>query len=477
MKKIGLIAGLSFLAGALFFALTSGHLQKSEIQGTIFSPDTVQAEAIKVDALNFAPLVKKVRPAVVKVFSEKIVQRWNINRNDFFDRFFRTPRSQEPVEGLGSGFIISADGYIITNNHVVEQAKRVRIVTIDKQEFVATIIGTDPATDLALIKVKGKNLPFIELGDSDKAEIGEWVLAIGNPFYQDLSVTAGIISAKGRQLRQSNDVYEDFIQTDAAINRGNSGGPLVNMAGNVIGITSQIIGPSGGNVGIGFAIPSNMAKKVIRALKKEGRVIRGHLGISIQERSEAYAKEFDLASSGLVIVKVEKNSPAESVGLEKNDIIIKFNGKPIKSSNKLRTEIADMGPGKIIELTVMRGKKEMTFKTKIGERPDTVHYQTQGETRRSISIGMELTKNNRSIAREYELSTSRGLVVMRVESNSAASRAKLRKLDVILEINGRPVTTLDEFRNFLSKKKPGSRVLLYVNRRGKVGDIILQLPE
>ena len=263
MKKIGLIAGISFLAGAIFFALSFGYLQESENNEPVLSPPEVQAESIKVTGLNFAPLVKKVRPAVVKVISESI--RETGFGDSLLDRFFNIPRRKQRVPGVGSGFFISRDGYIITNNHVVDNAIKIRIKTIDDKEYKAKIIGTDPKSDLALLKIKANNLPYIELGDSNKVEVGEWVLAIGNPLNQDLSVTSGIISAKGRQLGLAD--YEDFLQTDAAINRGNSGGPLINMEGKVIGINSAIIAPSGGNVGIGFAIPSSMAKKVINDLR------------------------------------------------------------------------------------------------------------------------------------------------------------------------------------------------------------------
>jgi len=281
MKKIGFIAGISFLAGALFFAFTFGYLQKSETNNTILSPDVAKADSLKVTGLNFAPLVKKVRPAVVKVLSESISQqKGSLFGDDFWDQFFfNTPSRPERVTGVGSGFIISKDGYIITNNHVLKDAVKVKIITINQDEYTAKIVGTDPKTDLALLKIKADDLPYISLGDSNEVEVGEWVLAIGNPFYQDLSVTAGIISAKGRQLGAAE--YEDFLQTDAAINRGNSGGPLINMEGKVIGINSVIIAPGGGNVGIGFAIPSNMAQKVVRDLKANGRVVRGWFGIGV----------------------------------------------------------------------------------------------------------------------------------------------------------------------------------------------------
>ncbi|UCH98023.1 MAG: trypsin-like peptidase domain-containing protein, partial [Candidatus Aminicenantes bacterium] len=322
MKKTGLIAGISFLAGALFFALFFGYLQKSDSDKPLLSPSVAQAEPLVVNrgGLNFAPLVKKVRPAVVKVISLSIRKRGFGFGDDLLDRFFNFTPRKERVPGVGSGFFISNDGYIITNNHVVENAIKVRIKTIDDKEYIARIIGTDPKTDLALLKIDAENVPFIRLGDSNKVEVGEWVLAIGNPLEQDLSVTAGIISAKGRQLGMAE--YEDFLQTDAAINRGNSGGPLINMEGKVIGINSVILAPGGGNIGIGFAIPSNLAEKVVGDLKTKGRVIRGYLGIRIQALSESEAKDFDLTTAGILVIKVEEDSPAEKAGLKKYDLIV-----------------------------------------------------------------------------------------------------------------------------------------------------------
>lgn len=476
MKKIGFIVGISFLAGALFFALTFGYFQKPENNKPILSQDEVQAETIKITGLNFAPLVKRVRPAVVKVISESVIeQRRSIIGDDFIDRFFNMPRGPKRVEGIGSGFIISKDGYIITNNHVVSKALKVRIETIDKKEYIAKIIGKDPKTDIALLKVKAKDLPFIELGDSNKCEIGEWVLAIGNPFYQDLSVTAGIISAKGRHLGAAD--YEDFIQTDAAINRGNSGGPLINTNGKVIGITSIIIAPGGGSVGIGFAIPSNLANKVIKDLKKEGRVIRGSLGISIQKISDSFAKDFDLSHGGTLIKKVDKNSPADKAGLKRYDLIIKMNGKKIKRMHSFRMKIAETKPGEVVDLTVLRGNKEMNIKVTIGEAPDTIKYRTQGKDSRSFDLGMILIDNDRSLADEYDLSTTKGVYVKILERNSLAAGSGIRRGDVILAVNRTIIKSVKQFKKIVSSKRPGSRVLLYINRRGEEGDLILKLPE
>jgi serine protease Do len=478
MKKIGLIAGISFLAGALFFALTFGYFQKSDDQKPVLSPNTAQAETINVTGLNFAPLVKQVRPAVVKVLSESIRERRSIFGDNLLDKFFNIPGrggGTERVSGMGSGFIISKDGYIITNNHVVKNAVKVKIVTLDKNEYTAKIIGTDPKTDLALLKVNAKDLPFIQLGDSNKIEVGEWVLAIGNPFSQDLTVTAGIISAKGRQLGAAE--YEDFLQTDAAINQGNSGGPLINMMGKVVGINSIIIAPAGGNVGIGFSIPSNIAKKVIRDLKNEGRVIRGYLGVSISEIPGTEAKEYGLAHGGVVIFKVEDNSPADKAGLKRYDLIVKMNGEKVKSMASLRNKIANLNPGTQIELTVNRDKLIRKIKIKVAEAPDTIKYKSRGEESRSFDLGMVLLNNNSGLAGEYGLKISEGIFVKSVERRSSADKNGIKKGDVLLEVNRTAIDSVKQFRDIISRKNPGSLILLYINRDGEEGVLRFRLPE
>ena len=308
---------------------------------------------------------------MLKVISESVVDRRAPQfGDDFFDQFFNAPQRQERRSGEGSGFFISADGYILTNNHVVKDAVKVKIFNIDKEEFTAKIIGTDPKTDLALLKINVKNVPYIELGDSSAEEVGEWVLAIGNPFGQDLTVTAGIISAKGRSSGMAQ--YEDFLQTDAAINMGNSGGPLINMKGEAVGINSTILTPSAGNIGIGFAIPSNMAKKVVADLKSKGKVVRGWFGIQIQDITESDAKDLELASGGALVMRVEDNSPAQKAGLKRYDLIVAINGKAVKTAADLMMEIANSAPGDEINVTLFRNKDKQTVKIRVSEAPDAV---------------------------------------------------------------------------------------------------------
>jgi len=484
MKKTGVVAGVSFLAGAIFFALFFGFFQETKIDQPANSLEptksmelrqpVAEAGEVRNDAkgVNFAPLVKKVRPAVVKVIAETIRER----RGDLFEQFFnrRAPR-REKVPGVGSGFLMSADGYIVTNNHVVSDAITVSIKTLDHKEYKARVIGTDPRTDLALLKIEATGMPFISLGDSNRVEVGEWVLAIGNPLNQDLSVTAGIISAKGRQLGMAQ--YEDFLQTDAAINRGNSGGPLIDMEGKVIGINSAILAPSGGNIGIGFAIPSNMASKVIGDLKSKGRVVRGYLGVGIDYMDEKDRKDFDLPVTGVLLTSIEKDSPAEQAGLERYDLIVAVNGKKIKNALDLSLKIAESKPGKTIDLTIYRDKKKQSIKVTVGEAPDSVRYTSPGDTSRSFDLGMVLVENSTALEKDYTLHTSKGLLVKEVKRGGTAYENNIRRYDVILEVNGRELDSVDEFRSIVSKKKPGSVILLYVNRDGDEGTLRFRLPQ
>lgn len=490
-----MIAGISFLAGAIFFALSFGFLQKSDNDETVLNTPVVRAESettaisgesgeaaepalqdapLKITGLNFAPLVKKVKPAVVKVMSESIRER---RMGSLMERFFDMPESsrRERVPGVGSGFLISKDGYIITNNHVVSKAINVKIKILDDREYKAEIIGTDPKTDLALLKIKADNLPYIELGDSNKVEVGEWVLAIGNPLGQDLTVTAGIISAKGRQLGLAQ--YEDFLQTDAAINMGNSGGPLINMEGKVVGINSVILAPSGGNVGIGFAIPSAMAQKVISDLKTKGRVVRGYLGINIDTMSDSDAEELDYPGGGVLVTNVEKKSPAERAGLERYDIIVKVNGSRVKKVEELSIRIAEVNPGDVVTLEIYRKSKKMTVKVTVGEAPESEIFRPREENERTFDLGMVLVDNSPELAKEYDLKTSRGILVRRVERDGIAAQNNIRRGDVILEVNREEIDRVKDFREIISGKKPGSLVMLWINRDGDEGIVRFRLPE
>jgi serine protease Do len=476
MKKIGLVAGASFLAGAVFFALSFGFLQKSADNEPVIRPALARAEAVAEPTVpgSFVSIVRKVKPAVLKIISESVVQSRSMFGDDFFDRFFNAPRRQEKRSGEGSGFFISADGYILTNNHVVRDAIKVKVYNIDKNEFTAKIIGTDPKTDLALLKVSAKDVPFINLGDSSAVEVGEWVLAIGNPFNQDLTVTAGIISAKGRQLGMAQ--YEDFLQTDAAINMGNSGGPLINMKGEAIGINSTILTPTSGNIGIGFAIPTNMAKKVVADLKSKGKVVRGWFGIQITDISESDAKDLDLATGGVLISRVEENSPAMKAGLKRYDLIVAINGKVVKAAADLQMEIANSAPGDVVSITIYRNRDKQELKVKVSEAPDAIREQAVAESK-SLNLGMSVVKNTPALAREYQLKTPKGLVVDNVERGGAAADNGLKPGDVILAVNRTEISSVEQFRRILAGRRSGSMVLLLINRDGDEVYLRFSLPE
>ncbi len=371
------------IAGAIYFIVSSGFfktfspsIDHTSQPGILETGYPISINKI-VPGVDFIPLVKRVRPAVVKVKSEsEVARRQSLFDDDFPGNFFDTPRrNHETVTGMGAGFFISPDGYIVTNNHVVENASKIIVTDIEEKEYTAKKIGNDPRTDLALIKINSKNHLYINLGDSDKAEVGDWVLAIGNPLEQDMSVTSGIVSAKGRQFSGLEVDYQDYIQTDTPINRGNSGGPLINMSGEAIGINSIILSTSGGNIGLGFAIPSNMAKKVIGDLKKLRRVIRGYMGIQIGVLPDSDAEQYGYPLGGVIVVKVEKNSPAELVGIQKYDLITEVDGKRVKTMVELRTLVAAHNPGEIVKLTLFTGAKKTkkTISVKVIEMPDRLN--------------------------------------------------------------------------------------------------------
>ncbi len=489
MKKKILIYLICFLSGAFVFALASPLFQPAPDQEFQVPADsavvTSTAGSAGKSPFDFVPLVKRVKPAVVKVKSEAIVETGSsmfgddFFRDDFFDRFFgyRNPRKKQKVSGVGSGFFISDDGYILTNHHVVKNAIKIRVVDIDNNEYTAKKVGVDPRTDLALLKIKKSGTPYIKLGNSNRVEVGEWVLAIGNPLGQDLTVTSGIISAKGRELRGLEVDYQNFIQTDAPINQGNSGGPLVNLAGEAIGINTVIISPSGGNVGIGFAIPSNMASKVINDLKEKGEVTRGYLGVLISDVSESEAEDFDLPKGGVLVAKVEPDTPAQKSGLKRYDLIVEVNGIPVKTAMELKSSIANSDPGDILKLKILRGDKEVLVKVKVEEAPDTEKIRAESSFDDTIDLGMILRNNTPAYARKHELKTSKGIVVTTVNRGSIASENGIKPGDVILAVNRREIEDVDDFRRIMGEKKEGSRFLLFIDRYGSQLIMRFKIPD
>ncbi len=496
MKKIAVVSIISFFLGAAVYGLFFVYLPKaknfnSEIYNNkIQPPQAIASSPSSVPKsndpnLNFVKVAEKVAPAVVNIVATRKLKvsfgrdYWFFQDpfEDWWRRFWGFPEEKEYEEKVaGSGFIIDSQGYIVTNNHVVNDAVEIKVTTLDGKEYRAEIKGTDSKTDIALLKIKGRNLPFVKFGDSDSIKVGEWVLAVGNPFGLSHSVTAGIVSAKGRHLERAKNVPEihDFIQTDAAINRGNSGGPLVNLRGEVIGITSNIYSPSGGNVGIGFAIPSNMAKVVIKDLKEKGRVIRGYLGVFVQDVEAGGVKSLKLKEkAGALVAKVVPDSPADKAGVKRYDVIIEFNGVKIKDSYHLKVKVAETPPGTEVKIKIIRDGKEKVL-TAVLEELESEETEGEYTPAGKKDLGMRLTPFTPRLAREYGYNFSGGLLITYVRRGSAAFDAGLKAGDVILEVNKREVNTLRDFNNILRKAKSGDVLMLYV-RRGEAGEFIAYL--
>ncbi|MFQ5830475.1 MAG: Do family serine endopeptidase [Candidatus Methylomirabilia bacterium] len=380
---------------------------------------------------------------------------------EFFKRFLprRPPRSPRAA---GSGLIVDPQGFILTNNHVVEKAAEIAVQLSDQRKFTATLIGRDPKTDLAVLKIDPPApLPAAELGDSDSIRIGQWAIAIGNPFGLDRTVTVGIISATGR-TRVGVATYESFIQTDASINPGNSGGPLLNLDGQVIGINTAIVAAG---QGIGFAIPINMARSVMRQLIEKGRVVRGWLGIVIQDLTDELASAFGVEPrSGVLVADVMEGSPAEAGGLKAGDIITGFGGEPVREVPDLQKHVAATLPDQITPLTVLRDKRRLHLRVKVGEMP--AEEAVVAAAPREKGWGLRAATLTPELAEEHDLTAKRGVVVVEVTPGGAADRAGIRPGDAILAVKGQPVESVEEFRNLIAAVKPGETVSVYLQRSG-----------
>jgi len=445
----------------------------------------------------FARIAEKASPTVVSIKAEKIVTRdrpsmhdWPFGKqfdpfeDDLFDFFRRQrPRQHSPQQrkyrqsAQGSGFIVSADGYILTNNHVVGDADEVTIKLVDGREFTAKNISTDPESDIAVVKIDESNLPFIELADSDALDVGEWVLAIGNPFGLSHTVTAGIVSAKGRNIGLLGQWgYEDFIQTDAAINPGNSGGPLINLDGKVVGINTAIVGP-GGNIGIGFAIPINMAKAVYDQLIESGTVIRGFLGVRIQDLTPELAESFGLKDTkGILIPEVTEDSAAEKAGIKPGDIIIEFNGQPIKKAKELQNRVAMQKPGTKVEIVILRDGKRKTLTAELDQRPTTAQLaRAQPETLEQLGFSVQnLTPD---LAERLGYEGQSGVVITQVEPGSLADLAGITPGTLIIEVNREPVENTNEFNKAIEQTAEQGTILLLIRDKRYTRFVVLTLPE
>jgi serine protease Do len=387
-------------------------------------------------------------------------------RGEFWRRFFggQGPRGPSRQQSLGSGFIIDRDGSILTNNHVVENAQKITVKLSDGRDFEAKVIGRDPKTDIAIIKIDAKgDLPIAPLGDSDRLEVGEWVMAIGNPFGLDSTVTSGIVSAKGRHIGAGP--YDNFIQTDASINPGNSGGPLINLRGEVVGINTAIFSQSGGNIGIGFATPINSAKEIVPELKSKGKITRGWLGVSIQSVTPDLANTLGLEKSrGALVAEVLKDGPAERAGIKVGDVIVDFDGTEIKDSNELPTIVARTRPDKQVRVKLLRDRKELSIPVTINELKETeVVAAAKGE---KGELGLTVQKMTPELAESLNLDKAQGVVITSVEPGSPADEAGLRQGDVIVEVDRKSVRDVGDFRKALANVKKDQRILFLVRREG-----------
>jgi serine protease Do len=424
---------------------------------------------------SFAGVVKAAKPAVVNIFSTRLVRTQGTGdpTEDFFRRFFgeALPQRLQRQQSLGSGFIVSTDGYIATNAHVVQQAEQIHVKLANRDEYDAKLIGVDPTTDVALIKITPReDLPAVRMGDSEALEVGDWVVAIGNPFGLAATVTAGIVSAKGRVIGAGP--YDDFIQTDASINPGNSGGPLLNIRGDVVGINSAIFSRSGGSIGIGFAIPINLARHVIDELRQRGKVARGWLGVNVQDLTPALAQSFGLDHPrGALVVEVAPGGPGAHAGLERGDVIVEYNGTPIEDSHQVPALVAESKVGEVAKVTVLRNGREQTLSLIIAAQP--AERSARGEPQPAGSAwGLSLTDLTPGLARRFRIPPGvRGAMVRAVAGDSPAEEAGIEAGDVIRQVNQTPVTSARACQQALDRA--GDQVRLLIQRGPNVGYSVL----
>lgn len=429
-----------------------------------------------------AEVAQKAMPAVVHI---EVTQRIDVpvpvfpfEGDPFFRYFFGIPQGprsyKKELRGIGSGMIIDKEGHIVTNNHVVSGATKITVKMATGEELPAKIIGTDPKTDLAVIKIKPPaDIHFLTFGNSDKLRVGEWVVAIGNPRGLEQTVTAGIISAKHRTGILDPTSYQDYIQTDAAINPGNSGGPLLNLAGEVIGVNTAIVSESGGFEGIGFAIPSNMAKAITEDLIKTGKVSRGWLGLSVQEISSALVKKLNLkVHKGALVANVFKGSPAEKAGIKSGDVIISWEGAPIESANDFRNRVATTKPGKKVEIGLLRQGEKITLQVGVAAyQPSSAQAALEIKSK----LGIEVKEISILEAKRRRLDSREGVIITKVDPQGPAARAGLEPGDVIYQIKNQPIRGMSDYRRLLAQVQSGEEVLLLVRdgRSGEMGYLTL----
>jgi len=439
------------------------------VTSTLFAQNSVVRQFSKA----FADVAEKAKPAVVTIITDKVI---SMRQFDDFGFFFQPnlPRQREfKTNALGSGVIVdSKKGYILTNNHVVDDMDGIRVKLIDKREFEATIIGTDPKTDLAILQIDAENLDDIRMGDSDELRVGEWVMAVGSPFSENLShtVTTGIVSAIGRSNILDSGSYEDFIQTDAAINPGNSGGALLNMDGELIGINTAIAtgGYEKGNRGVGFAIPSSMADRIMSDLIDKGYVTRSWLGVIIQDLDSETADALDIDTrNGALIADVVKDSPAEAAGIQEGDVIIEFNGKSIANTANLKNVVSLSTPESTNRVKVIRDGAPKTVKVTLQELPENPNQFVSRERTTTNDFGLQLKRINKTLRKQYEIDSDQdGLVVTRIDRNGEAFQKGIREGDLVKRVGTEKVESINEFNRLVEKSKSKGTVLLLVKKPG-----------
>ena len=481
----------AFAGGALLsqgFRDWAGHA----VFGASREPITIAQNALPVSLGNFAngfsAVIKPALPAVVNIRTSKIVkpqanQMSPMFSDPMFRQFFGDQFGQggkphaEREQALGSGVIITPDGTILTNNHVIDGATDIKVQLSDKREFLAKLVGADPKSDVAVLKIEGKDLPTLPLGDSSQLNVGDLIFAIGDPFGVGETATMGIVSATGRS-RLGIENYENFIQTDAAINPGNSGGAMIDIHGNLVGINTTILshGGSGGNEGVGFAIPMSMAKPVMDQILAHGKVIRGYLGVHIQDFSPELAKSFNFNQSGGVLIgDVSANTPAANAGLKKGDVIVKLNGQAESDSNDLRNTISQMSPGTQVKLDIWRDGKVQPFTVTLGELPKDKETAESSDDSSSGEIqGIDVQDLTPEISQQLNLpSGTHGVVVTSVDPASAAAAAGINRGDLIQEINHKPVTSASQYKQLMSGAS-GQPILLLINRGGITSFVVVE---
>ncbi len=471
---LGLGLLLLILGGALGFHAVDHNDAVTKAAAAAAASPTVSPAAL---SNAFETVVKQVEPAVVNINTEQIIHSTGAPMEDPFSEFFgngspfgrffdQMPRDLKQ-HSLGSGFIVDSKGYVLTNNHVVENATKIKVKLADGRMMDASVVGTDPQTDIAVLKIAVSDLPILKLADSEKVQVGDWVLAFGSPFGLTQTMTAGIISAKGRVIGAGP--YDNFLQTDAAINPGNSGGPLVNLAGEVVGINTMIASQSGGFQGVGFAIPGSMANEIYTQIAHNGKVARGWLGVHIQSMTPQLAKSFDLApDKGVLVADVDADSPAAHGGLRSGDVILKYNGKEIHTAQDLSIAVAGTKAGSSAGVQVLRDGRTVNLEVKVGERPEELaaNVRTQNPEGRD-KLGIRVENVSPEAARELNLSSTRGALVTEVMPGSAADEAGVHSGDVIREINHVQVNNASDLVAATRNLKEGSTVLLKLERQGQ----------